>query len=162
MSCSGEDFLRKNLLFAAGAMAAAGPGGIATLGMANAMMWSRNLFQVMTNNPISAQPVIDAGVAYVRNHPKSKTPAKSTKCSPTLTKSAACSTKRSPTMSWPARRKKKSTRSKTKLPRALLNAASKSSSRSSQENYLQGVLDYHPDSQRRRRSDQETRRARQR
>ena len=26
----------------------------------------------MTNNPISAQPVIDAGVAYVRSHPKSE------------------------------------------------------------------------------------------
>jgi hypothetical protein len=26
------------------------------------------LFQVMTNNPISAQPVIDARVAYVRSH----------------------------------------------------------------------------------------------
>ena len=71
----GEDFLRKNMLFAAGAMAAAGPGGAATLGMANALMWSRNLFQVMTNNPISAQPVIDAGVAYVRNHPKSENAA---------------------------------------------------------------------------------------
>jgi hypothetical protein len=57
----GEDFLRKNMLFAAGAMAAAGPGGIATMGMANALIWSRNLFQVMTNNPVSAQPVIDAG-----------------------------------------------------------------------------------------------------
>ena len=71
----GEDFLRKNLLFAAGAMAAAGPGGVATFGMANALMWSRNLFQVMTNNPISAQPVIDAGVAYVRSHPKSENAA---------------------------------------------------------------------------------------
>src|SRR4030095_6195754 len=42
----GEDFLRKNLLFAAGAMAAGGPAGAATLGMANAIMVSNNLYQV--------------------------------------------------------------------------------------------------------------------
>ena len=39
------------------------------------MMVSNNFYQVMTNNPVSAQPVIDAGVAYVRNHPNSENAA---------------------------------------------------------------------------------------
>ena len=38
--------------------------------------WSRNLFLSRdTNNPISAQPVIDAGVTYIRNHPNSENAA---------------------------------------------------------------------------------------
>ena len=53
-------------------MAAAGPAGGATLGAINAMMLGNNLVKVISNNPISAQPVIDAGVAYIRNHPKSE------------------------------------------------------------------------------------------
>ena len=68
----GEDLLKKNLIYAAGAMAAAGPAGGATLGAINAMMLGNNLVKVISNNPISAQPVIDAGVAYIRNHPKSE------------------------------------------------------------------------------------------
>jgi hypothetical protein len=67
----GDDLLRKNLLYAAGAMATAGPAGAATLGTVNAILLGTNLYHVMTNNPVSAQPVIDAGVAYVRNHPNS-------------------------------------------------------------------------------------------
>ena len=67
----GDDFLRRKLLFAAGAMAAAGPAAAVSLGMANAVMVGGNFYHVMTNNPISAQPVIDAGVAYIRNHPNS-------------------------------------------------------------------------------------------
>jgi hypothetical protein len=67
----GEDLLKKNILYAAGAMAAAGPAGAATLGTINAILMGNNLVQVLTNNPISAQPVIDAGVAYVRSHPNS-------------------------------------------------------------------------------------------
>ncbi len=71
----GDDFLRSNLLFAAGAMAAAGPAAAVSLGMANAVMLGGNFYHVMTNNPVSAQPVIDAGVAYVRNHPNSENAA---------------------------------------------------------------------------------------
>ena len=68
----GEDFLRKNLPFAAGAMTAAGPAAAMSLGMVNALMVTNNFYQVMTKNPVSAQPVIDAGVAYARNHPNSE------------------------------------------------------------------------------------------
>ncbi|HZD41191.1 MAG TPA: hypothetical protein VE131_10745, partial [Terriglobales bacterium] len=67
----GENLLKKNLLYAAGAMAAAGPAGAATLGAANALMMGSNLIKVLSDNPISAQPIIDAGVAYVRSHPES-------------------------------------------------------------------------------------------
>jgi hypothetical protein len=67
----GEDLLKKNLIYAAGAVAAAGPAGAVTLGAANAMMLGNNLINVLSNNPVSAQAVIDAGVAYVRNHPDS-------------------------------------------------------------------------------------------
>ena len=67
----GEDLLKKNVLYAAGAMAAAGPAAAVTLGTVNAVLVGTNLVQVLTNNPISAQPVIDAGVAYIRNHPTS-------------------------------------------------------------------------------------------
>ena len=73
----GEDLLKKNLLYAAGAMAAGGPAGAASLGMLNAVMMGQNLYQVLTNNPISAQPVIDAGVAYVRSHPNSDSATRS-------------------------------------------------------------------------------------
>ncbi len=65
----GEDLLKKNLLYAAGAVAAAGPAGAVTLGAANAMMLGNNLINVLTNNPVSGQSVIDAGVAYVRTSP---------------------------------------------------------------------------------------------
>jgi hypothetical protein len=67
----GEDLLKKNLIYAAGAMAASGPAGIAALGTVNAMLLGTNLYRVVTNNPISSQPVIDSGVAYIRSHPNS-------------------------------------------------------------------------------------------
>ena len=49
----GEDLLKKNLLYAAGAMAAAGPGAAATLGAINALMIGNNLFTVF---PIIRSP----------------------------------------------------------------------------------------------------------
>ena len=70
----GEDFLRKNLIYTAGAMAA-GPAGAATLATVNALLIGNNLLQVVTNNPVSAQHIIDAGVAYIRSHPDSETAA---------------------------------------------------------------------------------------
>jgi len=142
----GEDFLRKNMLFAAGAMAAAGPGGAATLGMANALMWSRNLFKVMTNNPISAQPVIDAGVAYVRNHPKSENAADVYRVLAEAYEERGMIERALTYHELAGSPKEKLDELKDKAARALLNAASKSSSRGNQENYLKAVVDYHPDS----------------
>ena len=142
----GEDFLRKNLLFAAGAMAAAGPGGVATLGMANALMWSRNLFQVMTNNPISAQPVIDAGVAYVRGHPKSENAADVYRVLADAYEERGLIERALTYHELAGSPKEKLDTLNDKAAGALLNAASKAKSRGSQENYLKAVLDYHPDS----------------
>ncbi len=70
----GEDFLRKNLIYTAGALAA-GPAGAATLATVNALLIGNNFLQVVTNNPISAQPIIDAGVTYIRSHPDSENAA---------------------------------------------------------------------------------------
>jgi len=142
----GDDFLRRNLLFAAGAMAAAGPGGMATLGMSNALMMSRNLFQVMTNNPISAQPVIDAGVAYVRSHPKSENASEVYRVVADAYEERGMVERALTYHELAGSPKEKIDALKDKAARALLNAANKSSSRSSQENYLKAVLDYHPDS----------------
>ncbi|HEX6768268.1 MAG TPA: hypothetical protein VF208_02860, partial [Candidatus Binatia bacterium] len=142
----GEDFLRKNMLFAAGALAAAGPGGLATIGMANALIWSRNLFQVMTNNPISAQPVIDAGVAYVRNHPKSGNASEVYRVLADAYEERGLIERALTYHELAGSPKEKIDALKDKAARALLNAANKTNSRSSQENYLKAVLDYHPDS----------------
>jgi len=141
----GEDFLRKNMLFAAGA-AVAGPGAAATLGMANALMWSRNLFQVMTNNPVSAQPVIDAGVAYVRSHPKSENAREVYRVLADAYEERGLIERALTYHELAGSPKEKLAALNDKAARALLNAASQSSSRSSQENYLKAVLDYHPDS----------------
>lgn len=142
----GDDFLRKNMLFAAGAMAVAGPGGAATLGMANAMMWSRQLFQVMTNNPISAQPVIDAGVAYVRSHPKSENAGDVYRVLAEAYEERGLVERALTYHELAGSPKEKIEALNDKAARALLAAASKSPSRSSQENYLKAVIDYHPDS----------------
>jgi len=141
----GEDFLRKNLLFAAGAMVA-GPGAAATLGLANGLMWSRNLFQVMTNNPISAQPVIDAGVDYVRSHPKSENASEVYRVLADAYEERGMIERALTYHELAGSPKEKLADLNDKAARALLNAASKSSSRSSQENYLKAVLDYHPNS----------------
>ena len=142
----GEDFLRKNMLFAAGAMAAAGPGAVATLGMANALIWSRNLFQVMTNNPVSAQPVIDAGVAYVRNHPKAENASEVFRVLADAYEERGLIERAMTFHELAGSPKEKIDALNDKAARALLNAAGKSTSRASQENYLKAVLDYHPDS----------------
>ncbi|HET7009016.1 MAG TPA: hypothetical protein VFK65_26205 [Candidatus Binatia bacterium] len=142
----GDDFLRKNVLFAAGAMAAAGPGGIATLGMTNALIWSRNLFQVMTNNPISAQPVIDAGVAYVRSHPKSENASDVYRVLADAYEERGMVERALIYHELAGSPKDKIAALNEQAARALLHAASKSASRSSQENYLKAVIDYHPNS----------------
>ena len=141
----GEDFLRKNLLFGAGALAVAGPTGAATLGMANALMMSNNLYQVMTNNPVSAQPVIDAGVAYVRNHPNSENAAEVYRVLGDAFEERGMIDKAISYHELAGSPKEKITSLKEKSATALLNAASKTSERGSREYYLAAVVDQHPD-----------------
>jgi hypothetical protein len=141
----GEDFLRKNLLFAAGAMAAGGPAGAATLGMANAIMVSNNLYQVLVNNPVSAQPVIDAGVAYVRNHPNSENAAEIYRVLGDAFEERGMMDKAISYHELAGSPKEKITSLKEKSAKALLNAASKTTERGSREYYLAAVVDQHPD-----------------
>ena len=141
----GEDFLRKNLLFAAGAMATAGPAGAATLGMANAIMVGSNFYQVMMNNPVSAQPVIDAGVAYVRNHPNAENAAEVYKVLADAFEERGMWDKAIGYHELAGSPKEKIAAVKDRSAKALLNAADKSGARGSREYYLTTVVDQHPD-----------------
>jgi hypothetical protein len=141
----GEDFLRKNLLFAAGAMAMAGPAGAATLGFANAMMVSNNLYQVVMNNPVSSQPVIDAGVAYVRNHPNSENAAEVYKVLAEAYEERGMWDKALDYHQLAGASKEKIAAIKERSAKAMLNAADRSGSRGSREFYLTSVVDQHPD-----------------
>jgi hypothetical protein len=141
----GEDFLRKNLLFAAGAVAAAGPAGAVSLGMANALMVSNNLYQVLTNNPVSAQPVIDAGVAYVRNHPNSENATEIYRVLGDAFEERGMIDKAISYHDLAGSPNEKMAALKDKSAQALLNAASKTSERGSREYYLAAVVDQHPE-----------------
>jgi len=140
----GEDFLRKNLLFAAGAMATVGPAGAATLGMANAVMVGNNLYQVITNNPISAQPVIDAGVAYVRNHPNSENAAEVYKVLADAFEERGMWEKAISYHELAGSPKEKIAALRDRSAKALLNAAERTAARASREYYLTAVVDQHP------------------
>jgi hypothetical protein len=142
----GEDFLRKNLLFAAGAMAAGGPAAATALGMVNAMIVSNNLYQVMTSNPVSAQPVIDAGVAYVRNHPEAENAKDVYKVLAAAYEERGMFDKAIDYHELAGSPKEKIGALKDKSAKAFLNAANKSSERGAREHYLTRAVDQNPDS----------------
>jgi len=141
----GEDFLRKNLLFAAGAMAAAGPAAGMTLGMANALIMTNNLYQVMTQNPVSAQPVIDAGVAYVRNHPDSANASEVYRVLADAYEERGMLDQAVNYHQLAGSSQEKIAALKEKSAKRLLDAAAKTGNRSSREHYLTTVIDEHPD-----------------
>jgi hypothetical protein len=142
----GEDLLRKNLLYAAGAMAAAGPAGAVTLGTVNAILLGSNLFQVITNNPISAQPVIDAGVAYVRNHPNSSDSAEVYKILAESYEERGMFDRAIAYHELAGAPKAKVAAVQDKAAKALLNAAAKASERGAREYYLTRLVDQYTDS----------------
>jgi hypothetical protein len=142
----GEDFLRKNLLFAAGAMAAGGPAAAASLGMVNAMMVTNNFYQVMTNNPVSAQPVIDAGVAYVRNHPNSENAKEVYKVIAEAYEERGMFAKAIDYHELAGSSKEKIAGLKDKSAKAFLNAANNAKERGAREYYLTRAVDQNPDS----------------
>ncbi|MBI2531226.1 MAG: hypothetical protein HYW03_03285 [Deltaproteobacteria bacterium] len=144
----GEDLLKKNLLYAAGAVAVGGPAGAgAAMVMVNAMMVGNNLYQVVTHNPVSAQPVIDAGVAYVRNHPNSENASEVYKVLAEAFEERGMLDKAinyyelSGTAS-----KEKIADLNEKMAKAYLNAANKNKERAAQESYLTTILDIYPES----------------
>lgn len=142
----GDDFLKKNLLYGAGAVAVAGPSGAATLGTVNAIMMGSNLVQVLTNNPISAEPVIEAGVTYVRNHPNSEDAAEVYKVLAEAFEERGMLDK---AISYyelsGAASKDKIHALKEKAAQAFL-AAAKNKDRATQQSYLQTILDEFPES----------------
>ncbi|HUK42764.1 MAG TPA: hypothetical protein VLX11_17030, partial [Candidatus Acidoferrales bacterium] len=142
----GEDLLKKNLIFAASAMATGGPGSAATLGALNAIMMGQNLYRVITNNPISAQPVIDAGVAYVRNHPNSEDATEVYRVLADAYEEKGLYDKAINYQELAGSPKEKIAALKEKAAKALLGAASKDSDRAAREYYLTSIVDQYPES----------------
>ncbi len=127
-------------------MAAAGPGAVATLGMANAIMVSTNLYQVMTDNPVSPQPVIDAGIAYVRSHPNAENAAEVYKVLADAYEERGLFDKAISYHHLAGSTKEQIAALEEKSAKTLLNAASKSGARGAREYYLTRVIDQYPDS----------------
>ncbi len=142
----GEDLLKKNLLYAAGAMAAAGPAGAVTLGAANALMIGNNLIKVLSDNPISSQPIIDAAVSYVRSHPQSDNAAEVYKIIANAYEEKGMLDKAIGYHEMAGTAKETIATLKEKAASTLLNAATKSTSRGSREYYLTRVIDEFPES----------------
>jgi hypothetical protein len=142
----GEDLLKKNLIFAATAMATGGPGSAATLGALNALMMGQNLYRVVTNNPISAQPVIDAGVAYVRNHPNSEDASEVYSVLADAYEERGLFDKAISYHELAGSSKERIAAVKEKAAKGLLNAASKNTDRAAREYYLTTIVDQYPES----------------
>ena len=142
----GEDLLKKNLLYAAGAMAAAGPGGAATLGAINALMIGNNLVNVLSNNPISAQPVIDAGMAYIRTHPQSENASEVYTVLADAYEERGMFDKAVHFHKLGGASSERLAALKEKAANALLNAAAKSKSRGTKEYYWTTIIDEYPES----------------
>ncbi|HEY2989288.1 MAG TPA: hypothetical protein VGL11_16270 [Candidatus Binatia bacterium] len=141
----GDDFLKKNLLLAAGPLVTAGPAGAVSVAAANVMIVGTNLLQVLTNNPISYQNVIDKGVDYIRNHPESATDVYEVLAGVYEDTGMYDKAIAYYEMSGKAPEKKLADL-KEKAAKDLLQAASKSTERSSQEYYLKQILDNYADS----------------
>jgi hypothetical protein len=142
----GDELLKKNLLYAAGAVAAAGPAGAVTLGAVNALMIGTNLAAVLSNNPISAQPVIDAGIAYVRNHPKSENASEVYKVLAEAYEERGMFERAINFHELAGAPSEKITALKDKAAKAMLSTAEKSQGRGSREYYLTTVIDQYPES----------------
>jgi hypothetical protein len=142
----GDDFLKRNLLLGASPLAAAGPAGAGSIAAANVMIIGTNLFQVLTNNPISHQNVVDKGVDYIRNHPESATDVYSVLAG--VYEDAGMYDKAIAyhEMSGKAPEKKLADL-KEKAAKEMLQAAAKTGDRDAQEHYLKQILDNYADSE---------------
>jgi tetratricopeptide (TPR) repeat protein len=113
--------------------------------MANAVMVGTNFYRVVTNNPVSAQPVIDAGIAYVRSHPNAESAAEIYQVLADAYEERGLFDKAISYHELAGSPKEKIAALEEKSAKALLNAASKSGSRGAREYYLTSVIDRHPD-----------------
>jgi tetratricopeptide (TPR) repeat protein len=142
----GEDLLKKSMIYSAGAMAAAGPGAAVTLGIVNAMLLGNNLANVISNNPVSAQPVIDAGVAYIRSHPTSENASEVYTVLADAYAERGMFDKAVHFHQLAGTPKEKIAGLKEKAGTAMLNAATKAKGRGAQEYYLTTIIDEYPES----------------
>jgi hypothetical protein len=141
----GEDLLKRNILYAAGALAAAGPAGAATLGVVNALMVGNNLVNVLSNNPISAQAVIDAGIAYIRNHADTESASEVYKVLADAYAEGGLFDKAINFYELAGTPPEKLAPLKDKAAKAMLNVAAKSKGRGTQEYYLTTIIDEYPE-----------------
>ncbi len=143
----GEDLLKKNLLYSAAPIIAAGPAGGASVAAANILMIGTNLFEVLTNNPISNQDVLDKGVAYVRSHPQS---ASATEVYKVLAQAYEDVGRYDQAIAYyqmaGIEDEKRFSDLKDKAAKALVQVAEKSPDRETKESYLKLVLEDFPES----------------
>ncbi|HXG51373.1 MAG TPA: hypothetical protein VNN77_08225 [candidate division Zixibacteria bacterium] len=142
----GDDLLKKNLLYAAGAFAAAGPAAGVALGAVNAFMMGTNLARVLGDNPVSSQPVIDAGVAFVRSHPESESSADVYRVLAEAYEERGAYDKALYFHELAGSPREKLDAVKQKAARALLDVAARARSRDAREYYLAAVIDAYPNS----------------
>ncbi|MFQ5684041.1 MAG: tol-pal system YbgF family protein [Candidatus Binatia bacterium] len=143
----GDDFLKKNILYGATPLIVSGPAGATALAAANVIMMGGKLYQVITSNPISYQPVVDKGVNYVRNHPSSESATEVYRVLADAYEKAGMYQKAIAyhQMSGKADEKKIAAL-KDKAVKTLLRAADKSNAISTKERYLKQILDAYPES----------------
>lgn len=144
----GEDLLKKNLIYGTAPLVVAGPAGATSLAAANVLMIGTNLFEVLTANPISPQPIIDNAADYVRNHPDSESATEVYRILAEAYEDAGRYDQA--LLYYELSGKASATRLadlKEKAARAFLQAAEKSGDRASRELYLKTVLDRYPDSE---------------
>ncbi|MBI2359064.1 MAG: hypothetical protein HYV04_09205 [Deltaproteobacteria bacterium] len=144
----GEDFLKKNLIYGTAPLVVAGPAGATSLAAANMLIIGTNLFEVLTANPISPQPIIDNAVAYVRDHPDSESATEVYRILAQTYEDAGRYDRALFYYELSGRAgAKKLADLKEKAARGFLQAAEKSEDRDSRAFYLKTVMDRYPDTE---------------
>ena len=144
----GDDLLKRNLLYGTAPLVVSGPAGATTLAAANVLMIGTNLFEVLTANPVSPQPVIDKAVAYIRSHPDSESAAD---VYTLLAETYESTGKYDRALLYHQLSGKASAKRladlKEKAAQSLLQAAEKSGDRATSELALKTVLESYPESE---------------
>ena len=143
----GKGFLEKNLLLSTRPLITQGLAGVTTMGTANLLMVGTNVFQLMTSQPISYQPVIDRAVEYIRSHPDSDTATDVYQLLGEAYEDAGDYDRAILyySMAGPAS-EEKVLELKEQAARTLLQQAEKSPGREGVESYLRAILDSYPQS----------------
>ncbi|MFQ5852060.1 MAG: hypothetical protein ACE5JU_15930 [Candidatus Binatia bacterium] len=143
----GEDFLEKNLLLGASPLITQGLAGASSLGTANLLIVGTNLLQVLASRPISYQPIIDRGVAYIRSHPESESATDVYRVLAEAYENVGAYDKAIAYFKISGKAsEEKIADLKDKAAKALLQAAGKSKENSVKERYLKAILEYYPES----------------